>query len=173
MAIPTVIRSIIFEKLWSEADRIGWNKLTISEKTLQYKNWAQEDEIGGILSKYMSVERVHPYIKDSIMKSYVKNNRESVPNILRIAGFSSEEKVVKEYVKPFGILLESNEMIVWGRAVDWKIIMLSIYERTYKNNFIPQCVILNTHHGRFSTTEFRDLIFSSSQQLGIKSVIFD
>lgn len=173
MAIPEETRQMVYERVWSKADSIGWNGLTITEKTEQYRNWAVSDEVGGVLSKYMDVERVHPYIKDSIIKAYSKSTSLSVDKALNLAGIQNDNHtVVEKFIKPFGVRLSGNDIILWGRAVDWKIVLLAMFEKTYGNDYIPKCAILTNCFGKFDTTYFEGLINSAAAKFGIQSVIY-
>lgn len=173
MSMPQEIRRKIFERVWELADSLAWNGLTISERTQQYKNWAQDDEIGGVLARYMSIERVHPYIKDSIMKPYARRKTITEETALSCAGIDAGScTIVHRFIKPFGLLLSSANMVLWGRAVDWKIVLLSIFERTFDTDRIPACVILTDVHGKFSGAEFKKMVMGAASRLGITRVIF-
>jgi len=173
MAIPEEIKKMVYERVWSEADRIGWKGLTITEKTEQYRNWAISDAIGGVLSRYMDVERVHPYIKDSIIQKYSKSISLSVDRALNLAGVQSDSyAIAEEFIKPFGVRLSDNRIVLWGRAVDWKIVLLSMFERTCGNKYIPKCAILTDCFGKFNTSSFENLINTASSRLGIQSIIY-
>ena len=173
MAIPEEVRKIVYERVWAEADSIGWNGLTITEKTEQYRNWALSDEVGGVLSKYMDVERVHPYIKDSIIKAYSRSTSLSINKALCLAGIKdSDNSPVEEYIKPFGVRLSDRNIILWGRAVDWKIVLLAMFERTYGNDYTPKCAILTNCFGKFDTKLFENLITTAAGKLGIESIVF-
>lgn len=173
MAIPEEVRKMVYERVWSEADSVSWNGLTITEKTEQYRNWAVSDEIGGVLSKYMDVERVHPYIKDSIIKAYSKRTSLSANKALILAGINNGNHVViEEFIKPFGVRLADNNIILWGRAVDWKIVLLAMFERTFANKYIPKCAIFTNCFGKFDTTSFEELVNAAAKNLGIQSIIY-
>ena len=173
MAIPEEFRTIVYERVWAEADRIGWNRLTITEKTEQYRNWALSDEVGGVLSKYMDVERVHPYIKDSIIKAYSRNTSLSADKALNLAGIkNSDGNIVEEFIKPFGVRLSNRNIILWGRAVDWKIVLLAMFERTHANGCTPKCAILTDCFRKFDTRSFETLINTAANKLGIESIVF-
>lgn len=173
MSIPSDVKNGICAKIWKIADSIGWLGLTNTEKSQYYRNWARADEIGGVLAKYMDVERVHPYIKDSIMKPYAKQKTLSEEDVLRIAGFSSSaHTVVDRNVKPFTLTLSSHDIIAWGRAVDWKIILLSLVERTHGTASKPACVILTSSSGKFSSEDFKGLVRLCAKKLSISNVFF-
>lgn len=60
----------VVKALYTAADRIDWGHLPSSARTSQYDEWVKDDEIGGVLKKYMSAENARSWIKDGPMKEY-------------------------------------------------------------------------------------------------------
>lgn len=63
------IESVV-KALYADADRVDWEHLPPSARTNQYDEWVMDTEIGGVLTKYMSVENARSWIKDGPMKEY-------------------------------------------------------------------------------------------------------
>ncbi|MFC8501259.1 hypothetical protein ACFUC1_02795 [Pedococcus sp. NPDC057267] len=63
------IESVV-KALYAAADRLDWEHLPPSARTNQYDEWVTDTEIGGVLTKYMSVENARSWIKDGPMKEY-------------------------------------------------------------------------------------------------------
>jgi len=73
--IPDEIRRGLREKLWALADTLDWAKLDWYEKSSQYETWTRDPQVGGLLSNYMDQRRIRVYIKDTIMKGYVRSRQ--------------------------------------------------------------------------------------------------
>jgi hypothetical protein len=172
MPVPKHIREELSQIIWKEADELDWIHLNIHEKSGQYKIWAKDERIGQILSRYMSVERVHPYIKDSLLKPYAKSKKLERDDVLELLGLGSK-KVAQEYIKPLGFSLEDGKIICWGRALDWKIVLLSTFERAQeRTSYEAFSVILTDSHGKFSSMKYQNIVQDASTKLGIESIHF-
>lgn len=172
MAVPTEVRQAICEILWEQADYLDWVSMNIHQKSQQYKLWAQDEDIGAVLSRYMPLERVHPYIKDSLLKPYAKSKKIKKEEVFRLLNIN-ESVIKQEYIKPLGVRLDSGRIICWGRAIDWKIILLAIFER-YKEDTLyePYAAILTEANGKFSSESHREVISEAGKLLGIRKIIF-
>jgi hypothetical protein len=172
MAVPKHIKDEVSEIIWKEADQLDWTHLNIAEKSSRYKIWAKDDRIGKVLTRYMPVERVHPYIKDSLLKPYAKSKKleaYDVQNILNLDEYS----IVQEYVKPLGFRLEDGRIACWGRALDWKIVLLATFERSCEaEEFSAHTVILMESHGKFSTKKFQHIVSDACEKLKIDNIKF-
>jgi len=172
MAVPADVRQSICDLLWEQADELDWTCLNNYQKSQQYKIWAQDDKIGVVLSRYMPLERVHPYIKDSLLKPYAKSKKPEKADILRILGDESL-KTVEEYIKPPGVRLDDGRIICWGRAVDWKIVLLAIFERSKSSeDFSPYAAVLTESNGKFSSASYCSIIEEAAELLGIEKLFF-
>ena len=172
MAVPSDVRKSICSLLWKQADDMDWTCLNNFQKSQQYKNWTQDDKIGGVLSRYMPLGRVHPYIKDSLLKPYAKSKKPEKDDILRLLEMDSQEPV-EEYIKPLGVRLKDGKIIVWGRAVDWKIVLLAIFERAKESKrFIAHAAILTESNGKFSSQSYCSIIQEAADLLHINKLLF-
>lgn len=172
MSVPVDVRKAVSELLWEQADELDWVCLNNFQKSEQYKIWAQDDRIGVVLSRYMPLERVHPYIKDSLLKPYAKSKKPEVVDILRLLQ-CHDSVVVEDYIKPHGFRLDDGRIICWGRAVDWKIVLLALFERSKELSlFKPYAAVLSESNGRFSSVSYQSMIREASELLGIKILFF-
>ena len=172
MAVPTDVRKSISDILWEQADELDWTCLNLHQKSQQYKVWAQDERIGVVLSRYMPLERVHPYIKDSLMKPYAKSKKPEKTDILRILGEEHVE-TVSDYIKPHGFRISDGRIICWGRAVDWKIVLLAIFERSKESEaYTPHAAILTEPNGKFSSDTYRKILQEAAELLGIEILLF-
>lgn len=172
MAVPTEVRKSICKLLWEQADQLDWVSMNIHQKSQQYKLWAQDESIGAVLSRYMPLERVHPYIKDSLLKPYAKSKKIKSEEVFRLLSIN-ESNIKQEYIKPLGVRLDDGRIICWGRAIDWKIILLAIFER-YKEDisYTPYAAILTEANGKFSSETHREVITEAGTLLGISKILY-
>ena len=172
MALPTNIRDKIKENLWNQADKMNWSDMNIYDKSIQYKNWGQDAEIGEVLSRYMPYQSVHKYIKDSLMKPYAKSKKLTHENVLKIFGLENIS-ASDFYNKPLGVRLIDGRIVCWGRAVDWKIVLLAIFERSKEDiSYSPFCALLTNSNGKYASEKFQDLATDASKKLGLKEINF-
>ena len=172
MSIPQQIKDQIAAKLWAQADNINWLELNITEKSTQYKIWAEDAEIGQKLSRYMPYPSVHKYIKDSLMKPYAKSKALTETQVLEIFSIDNSP-VLETYIKPFGFMLADGRIVCFGRAVDWKIVLLSTFERAAeKESLSPYGALLTGANGKFASKKFKKLAKEASEKLGIMNLIF-
>ncbi|GAA1683323.1 hypothetical protein GCM10009830_33180 [Glycomyces endophyticus] len=68
--IEDSLRREIIAKIYRQADELGWDALSISERSAWYNRWVDDDQIGGTLARYMPRERTRLWIKDVPMKQY-------------------------------------------------------------------------------------------------------
>lgn len=64
------LRREVISEIYRRADELGWDGLSISERSTWYNRWVDDDQIGGVLTRYMPRERARLWIKDVPMKHY-------------------------------------------------------------------------------------------------------
>src|SRR5438132_1641596 len=105
--------------------------MTWVEKSPLYEAWTRDSEIGGRLSRYMDQRQIRVYIKDTVMKGYVRN-RQSDPTLpLSMLRISSQTPIAEAFERPHGRRLQDGRVIAWGNAEDWKLVITAIHERSY------------------------------------------
>lgn len=172
MAVPSDVKTALSKIIWKEADELDWTHISIHQKAVQYKFWAQDERIGQVLSRYMPIERVHPYIKDSMLKAYANSKKLHAKVVLGFLHLDSSARAAK-YKQPFGIRLDDGKIVCWGRALDWKIILLAIFERSLeRSSYSAHSVILTDSHGKFASTKFQGIVKEAARKLEIDSVHF-
>ncbi|MGY1868221.1 MULTISPECIES: hypothetical protein [Nocardia] len=131
--IQDLLRREIIAEIYRRADELGWDGLSISERTTWYNRWVDDDQIGGVLTRYMPRERARLWIKDGPMKHYnrarsgigpyadlVRNPLPSAAQIAQLA-FGREWIVVEGTLqeKPNRCDLTNGEVFVqmiWGTS---------------------------------------------------------
>jgi hypothetical protein len=165
-ALPIAVKRQIQEHLWSKADGLDWPSLTVIEKTKQYGVWVNDAEIGGVLAAYMDARRVRIYIKDTLMKPYARARDADSTSVLSALGLAADTGILDRYERPHGLLLDQNRVISWGKADDWKLVLMATHERAFHLNGEPLAAVLT----RFITAASRAVIEDAAHKLGISAL---
>lgn len=173
MTIPTQVREELKRRLWEEADRIGWANLSAPEKAKRYEQWTMEPSIGGLLARYMDKGRVRVYLKDSLLKGYARTRLADATCPLRAAGVPEAAPVAETYVKPHGRRLADGRVICWGRAEDWKLVLMAVHERAFAvQGGVPFAAILMGSIGRFHEDCVKSVVEDAANKLGIRRLVW-
>jgi hypothetical protein len=174
MNLPDSVRDKLRERMWRIADEIDWLALGPSEKSLNYENWTKDPDVGGILQRYMALGQVRVYIKDSLLKDYPRSRRSDQEKPFRMLGIAEAATIGRVFIKPHGRLLADGRIICWGRAADWKTILLAVFERSFTiGNASPYAAVLTESAGKFSENRARAVVMEAAKRLLIETVIWD
>ncbi len=174
MNLPDNVRDQLRECMWRVADQINWLALGPIEKSQHYENWTKDSEIGEVLQRYMPLGQVRVYIKDSLLKDYPRARRADQAKPFRMLGLQPNIVVTRVFIKPHGRLLADGRIVCWGRAADWKTILLAVFERNYTiAGSTPFGVVLTESTGKFSDTVARSVVAEAARRLGIENLIWD
>jgi hypothetical protein len=170
--VPDNVRESLRTRLWKEADKLNWLRLSTTEKTKQYEAWVRNAEIGGTLARFINLSDVRVYIKDTLIKDYARDrlSDESLPfRILKV----SPEDVRRSFHSPHGRELKNGQVIVWGRSGDWKSILLSAFERVHgRKDSVIHAVILTNAMGKFKQETMRSMVEAAGNALGVKQIVW-
>lgn len=171
IAVPKEIRDGIQQKIWDKADDLNWSRLSDVDRTMWYENWSREKDVGGVLAHFMDARKVRVYIKDSLLKPYLRNQLEDdAERVLVAVGFRQNAVFEKTYNKPHGRLLTDNEVVCWGNSRDWKLIIISVFERAhYLVSGVPYAAVL-IEGGRTTSADTRRMITDIGKRLGLQHV---
>lgn len=173
MKVPQHIYDSLRTALWKQADEIEWMRLTDQDKSKQYEQWTKQQSVGGTLSRYLDPEAVRVYIKDTLMKPYVRERLGAHENILRLSGLDPNTPVVEQYIKPHGLRLRDGRVVAWGRARDWKSILFAVFERSYfRNEWRAYAAVLLWPVGRVREARYQRLISESAERFGIERLVW-
>jgi hypothetical protein len=173
MSVPDKIRDELRSLMWDVADRIGWMNLPQAAKSTQYENWINDPKIGGILSRYISRGHVRTYIKDSILKDYASARIADDTRVFEALRVPRTVTVVERYTKPHGRRLADGRVICWGRADDWKSVLMALHERAYHDDvWRPFAAVLTQAVGRFHEPHIRGMIGDAATKLGVKKIVW-
>lgn len=173
MSVPEEIRNRLKSCLWEMADEIGWINLPTAQKSKHYEDWTKNQEIGGLLGRFIDRGRVRLYIKDTLLKGYALHRSADPDRPLRVAGIEPTAEVLEKYVKPHGLRFADGRIISWGRAEDWKSILMALHERAFvRQEARTFAVILMFADGKFREPDNRTMIKAAADRLGIEKVIW-
>ena len=169
--IPTKIRESTRDELWKRCDDLGWMSLSDIDRARYYEQWTTAKDIGGQLAGYMDPRKVRVYIKDSLVKPYVRARLElDETEVWRLLGLTESDKPAEKYIKPHGRRLEDGRVIGWGRSRDWKSVLMAVFERgqAKKANISYGAVLLES--GKTESDKMRLLVCDAARRLDINKV---
>lgn len=179
MRIPASVRGGLREALWALADQLDWARLTWHEKAAQYEAWTRDPDVGGLLANYMDQRQIRVYIKDTIMKGYVRSRLADPQPVMRALGLSATRDAgpsldtVEEYERPHGRRLGDGRVIVWSKAKDWKAVLMVAHERAYvAEEARPYAAVLFSAGGQFAEVSFRLMVQDAADKLGIERLVW-
>lgn len=168
------IRDRIKQKIWDKADELNWSKLSDLDRATWYENWSKDKDIGGVLSHFMDARKIRVYIKDSLLKPYIRSRVENdwpaVATALAVPAGSNSH--CRRFEKPHGVQLIDGRVISWGHSRDWKSILISVFERSYRIDSSSAYGAALVETGKTADTGLREMIRSAGQKLGIEKVVW-
>ncbi len=173
MSIPDTVRKRLRDELWTRADTLDWLSLTNGEKSKYYELWTEDVEIGEVLSRYIDKGNVRVYLKDTLLKGYTRDRQGSDARPLQLLGITPEVPLVKRYTKPHGRRFADGQVVSWGRADDWKAILMSLFERTHGDPAAHLTgAVLTNAVGRYGEPRIRAMVEDAAARLGIERIIW-
>jgi hypothetical protein len=173
MSVPDDVRERIREQLWKIADEIDWNHLSVADKRRYYRNWTNDQHVGGVLSRYMEVGAVRTYIKDAVMKVYSRRRQGDLRSPLTRLGIDPAVETVKTYEKPHGVRLADGRVICWGPAKGWKVVLMALHERSFEDSGShPYGAVLFNATAGFGDVSSRVVVENAATKLGIRKLIW-
>lgn len=169
-ALPTAVKREVQTKLWSRAEAMGWESMTVIQRAKQYALWVSDPEIGAVLAGYMDARRVHPYLKDTLMKPYARANVSDAGRALTALGLVGTGSVVEKYERPHGVRLQSEGVVCWGKADDWKLVLMAAHERAFARHAAIAGVVLLPPLSRFIQQQARAVVEDAAEKLGMARV---
>jgi len=173
MKVPDAAFERIKVRLWGVADGLNWPTLSDQQKSALYEEWIRDDEIGGVLSRYLDPANVRVYLKDTIMKPYGRERIRDFPPILRILGLPEDSRVVETYIKPHGRRLVDGKVICWGLSRDWKTILFAVFERAYRApSGTPFAAVIMFATGKCQQRGYQLMIETAAEKMGITRLVW-
>lgn len=173
-ALPTDIRDRIKQKIWAKADELDWPRISDLERTSWYENWTKDKDVGGVLSHFMDARKIRVYIKDSLLKPYLRSRLQDGWGIvlLALSMDARDTTFKKSYEKPHGRQLLDDKIVCWGNSRDWKSVVISVFERSYRlSSATPYAAVL-IETGKTTDAGTREMISAAGKGLGVDRVVW-
>jgi hypothetical protein len=168
--LPRSVKREVQERLWGRADALDWQSLTVIERAKQYALWVSDPDIGTVLAAYMDARRVHPYIKDTLMKPYARARVSDVGRPLEALNIPSDVVIVDRYERPHGVVIADRGVVCWGLADDWKLVLMAAHERAFARRTPIAGVVLLPPLSRFIQRGARSVVEDAARKLGVGAV---
>lgn len=173
MRIPENIRVGLRQKLWALADELHWSRLHWYEKANHYETWTLDPEVGGLLANYMDQRRIRVYIKDTIMKGYVRSRQADLETPFKALGIDADTGSSATYERPHGRRFADGRVIAWGNAEDWKLVLTAVHERSYDApGASTYAAVLMASNGKYSQPAVREMVQDAADKLGIERLVW-
>lgn len=170
-AIPTEIRDTLRDRLWEQCDDLGWMALQDIERARYYEQWTRDSTIGGQLAQIMDARKVRVYIKDSLVKPYVRARLSlNEAEVWRLLDLTSDDRAVQSYIKPHGRRLEDGRIISWGRSRDWKSVLMALFERSRATKSYSAFGVVLLESGKTEAEKSRSLVREAAALLRIEKL---
>ncbi len=171
VSLPRDVRAHLRQEVWKRADALDWAHLSLAEKTKYYRLWAEDDEIGGLLSHYMDRGSIRHYLKESLLDDYTEKQQSDDAVTRRVLGIPSDMATRRTWTKPHGHCFVDGRVVCWGRANNWKSIIMALFERTYGiDGTRPYAAVLHKAEGQYSEAGIRSMVEAAASRLGIEVV---
>jgi hypothetical protein len=172
MSVPDDVRKHLKAVLWAQANSMGWLHLSASAKSQQYENWAKDEQVGGVLERFVDQRRIRAYLKDTLLKRYSAEQKSGTERPMRVLGISTATEIAETYVKPHGRRLADGRIISWGKAREWKMILMALHERAYTAHAEAFGAVLFEATGRYGERNARSLVEDAAKKLGVGTVVW-
>ncbi len=127
-----------------------------------------------MLARYMEIGQVRVYIKDSLLKDYPRARRADQVKPFRILGLPNNVASARVFIKPHGRQLADGRIVCWGRAADWKTILMAAFERSFSIPGVQAyAVVLTESAGKYADASLRSMVAEAARRLGIERTIWD
>ncbi len=168
MKVPDRVFLRIKRTLWKTADDLNWPTLTNPQKSMMFEDWIRNEHVGGVLSRYLDKGSVRVYLKDTIMKPYLRERIKDFSIVAKLLGLSNA-LVVQSYIKPHGRRLADGRVVCWGLARDWKSILFAVFERAHVvPSAVPFAAVILYPTQQCQQPAYREMIEAATSRLGIR-----
>lgn len=172
MSVPADLREQLRARLWQESDEVGWMHLSTGAKSRYYDNWARDSEVGGVLARYMDRSQLRIYLKDTLLKGYTNAKLADEGRPLRVLRVPEQVHVVDRFRKPHGCRLDDGRLICWGKASEWKMMLMALHERAFGGEGTRCGVVFFNALGTYRETGTRRLVEDAASRLGVEDVVW-
>lgn len=167
--LPLGVKATVKDRLWRSADALGWTSFDVHQRSKQYGLWMADPAIGGVLSDYMEPAKARSYLKDTLMKPYARAGLSDEGFVLRALALDAEVSLgATRFERPHGLLLSGKRVVCWGKADDWKLVLMAVHERAYSRHGKTFAAVLLPPMTRFPHDDARAVVVSAARKLGVE-----
>jgi len=130
LKLPENPRQEIVRRVREMADKADWCHLKIHERSALYRQWCNDPTIGGELAKLGGPDSVRVFLKDTVIKQYLKEKRPVLKDLLKQMGLECK-RVTREYEKPEAQLCDNRRLYTLAVAKEWRVAIFSAFERAH------------------------------------------
>jgi len=169
LELPGNPRQDIIKRVRELADKADWYHLKIHERSALYAQWVNDPTIGGELAKTEGAERVRIFLKDTVIKQYMREKRPKLRYLLKQMSLDCRY-VTREFEKPVALLCDSKRLYTLALAKEWRVAILSAYERAHGVTGLVENLVFFTDHDvdRYTDRSYKALIESAAEKLDVK-----
>ena len=170
--VPSQVRKEVRQLLWTQADEQQWVHLSAAEKSRWYGVWAESPDIGQRLGPFMDPLKIRVYLKDTLLKDYHRSRLKTSRVPLLHLGLNEELEASVTFEKPYGLVTESGGVVAWGRASEWKTVLMAVHERAHRRDLVPYGVVLLDGGSRFQGEADRVVVEDAARLLKIPKLVW-
>lgn len=85
---------------------------------------------------------------------------------LAAVGLPPDIEVIERHERPHGLVLRDNAVVCWGKADDWKLVLLAAHERAFARSAAIKGVVLLPPLTRYLTKLARAVVENAALKLG-------
>ena len=106
------------------------------------------------------------------MKTYGQSRLSDASRPFLVLDIDVTTHIAEVFDKPHGRRLSDGRVICWGRAEDWKNILMAIHERSFRYSYKPFGVILMYAEGKYHQQGNRVVVEDAANKLGIGRLVW-
>ncbi|HEX6369118.1 MAG TPA: hypothetical protein VF006_09300 [Longimicrobium sp.] len=91
---------------------------------------------------------------------------------MRVLGITTAAEIAETYVKPHGRRLVDGRIISWGKAREWKMILMALHERAYTSKTEAFGAVLFEATGRYAERNARSMVEDAAKKLGVSTIVW-
>ena len=108
-----------------------------------------------------------------VLKDYTRAAGADPSRPLRPLKISQDAPGAQTYIKPHGRRLADGRVICWGRASDWKLVLMAMHERASNaRNAVPFAAILANATGKFAEPGVRRMVEDAATKLTVQKLLW-
>lgn len=169
LELPDDPRKDIIRRVREMADKADWCHLKIPEKSALYRQWVNDPTIGGELARLDGPDSVRVFLKDTVIKQYLKEKRPVLKDLLKQMGLDCKH-VTTTYEKPEALLCDDGRLYTLAVAKEWRVAIFSAFERAHDRGKVTENLVFFTDHDvdRYTDRSYKTMIEHGAEKLDVK-----